>query len=72
MAMALINDRQRFRMTGKKEQWLKEDTMGAGHKIITGLRQLSMRVGKNGQDARTFHAPELNAVFAYWGGSGDD
>jgi len=26
----------------------------------------------NGQDARTFHATELNAVFAYWGGSGDN
>ena len=23
----------------------------------------------DGQDARTFHATELNAVFAYWGGS---
>jgi hypothetical protein len=25
-----------------------------------------------GQDARTFHAAELNAVFACWGGSGDN
>jgi len=25
-----------------------------------------------GQDARTFHAAELNAVFARWGGSGDN
>ena len=24
------------------------------------------------QDARTFHATELSAVFAYWGGSGDN
>jgi hypothetical protein len=26
----------------------------------------------DGQDARTFHAAELNAVFACWGGSGDN
>ena len=25
-----------------------------------------------GQDARTFHAAELNAVFSRWGGSGDN
>jgi hypothetical protein len=25
-----------------------------------------------GQDAKTFHAAELNAVFARWGGSGDN
>ena len=25
-----------------------------------------------GQDARTFHTAELNAVFACWGGSGDN
>ncbi len=25
-----------------------------------------------GQEARTFHAAELNAVFARWGGSGDN
>jgi hypothetical protein len=25
----------------------------------------------DGQDARTFHAAELNAVFAFWDGSGD-
>ena len=25
-----------------------------------------------GQDARTFHASELNAVFSRWGGSGDN
>ena len=27
---------------------------------------------RDGQDARTFHATELNAVFACWGGSGDN
>jgi hypothetical protein len=26
----------------------------------------------DGQDARTFHATELNAVFACWSGSGDN
>ena len=26
----------------------------------------------DGKDARTFHATELNAVFACWGGSGDN
>ena len=26
----------------------------------------------DGQDARTFHAAELNAVFAFWDGSGDN
>jgi hypothetical protein len=27
---------------------------------------------QDGQDARTLHAAELNAVFAFWGGSGDN
>ena len=30
------------------------------------------RCDPDGQDARTFHAAELNAVFALWGGSRDN
>jgi hypothetical protein len=40
-----------------------------------GFFDCARRLGRfagdpDGQDARTFHATELNAVFAYWGGSG--
>ena len=36
-------------------------------------RRLGRFVGDpDGQDARTFHAAELNAVFACWGGSADN
>jgi hypothetical protein len=36
-------------------------------------RRLGRFVGEpHGQDASTFHAAELNAVFACWGGSGDN
>ena len=36
-----------------------------------GFVDYAERLGRfaNGQDARTFHAAELNAVFARWGGS---
>jgi hypothetical protein len=42
-----------------------------------GFFDCARRLGRfagdpNGQDARTFHAAELNAVFACWGGSGDN
>jgi hypothetical protein len=42
-----------------------------------GFFDCAQRLGRftgdpDGQDARTFHAAELNAVFAYWGGSGDN
>ena len=41
-----------------------------------GFFDCARRLGRfagdpQGQDARTFHAAELNAVFARWGGSGD-
>ena len=40
-----------------------------------GFFDCARRLGRfagdpDGQDARTFHATELNAVFAYWDGSG--
>ena len=36
-----------------------------------GFVDYAERLGRfaNGQDARTFHAAELNAIFAHWGGS---
>ena len=42
-----------------------------------GFFDCARRLGRfagdpDGQDARTFHATELNAVVAYWGGSGDN
>jgi len=42
-----------------------------------GFFDCARRLGRfagdpDGQDARTFHAAELNAVFASWCGSGDD
>lgn len=42
-----------------------------------GFFDCARRLGRfagdpDGQDARTFHAAELNAVVAYWGGSGDN
>jgi hypothetical protein len=42
-----------------------------------GFFDCARRLGRfagdpDGQDARTFHATELSAVFAYWGGSGDN
>jgi hypothetical protein len=42
-----------------------------------GFFDCARRLGRfagdpDGQDARTFHATELNAVFACWGGSGDN
>jgi hypothetical protein len=42
-----------------------------------GFFDCARRLGRfagdpDGQDARTFHAAELNAVFACWGGSGDN
>jgi hypothetical protein len=41
-----------------------------------GFFDCAQRLGRfagdpGGQDARTFHAAEVNAVFACWGGSGD-
>jgi hypothetical protein len=43
----------------------------------SGFFDCARRLGRftgdaDAQDARTFHAAELNAVFAYWGGSGDN
>src|SRR5215467_9048766 len=44
---------------------------GAG--FFNCARRLDRFAGDpDGQDARTFHAAELNAVFACWGGSGDN
>jgi len=42
-----------------------------------GFFDCARRLGRfagdpDGQDARTFHAAELNAVFACWSGSGDN
>jgi hypothetical protein len=42
-----------------------------------GFFDCARRLGRfagdqGGQDAKTFHAPELNAVFAFWDGSGDN
>ena len=39
-----------------------------------GFFDCARRLGRfaGGQDARTFHAAELNAIFACWGGSGDN
>jgi hypothetical protein len=42
-----------------------------------GFFDCARRLGRfagdpDGQDARTFHAAELNAVFAFWDGSGDN
>ena len=42
-----------------------------------GFFDCARRLGRftgdlDGQDARTFHATELNAVYACWGGSGDN
>ena len=39
-----------------------------------GFFDCARRLGRfaDGLDARTFHAAELNAVFARWGGSGDN
>ncbi|SFK63590.1 hypothetical protein [Methylocapsa palsarum] len=42
-----------------------------------GFFDCARRLGRfagdpDGQDARMFHASELNAVFACWGGSGDN
>ena len=42
-----------------------------------GFFQCARRLGRfagdpHGQDAWSFHAAELNAVFACWGGSGDN
>jgi hypothetical protein len=42
-----------------------------------GFFDCARRLGRfagdpDGPDARTFHATELNAVFACWGGSGDN
>jgi hypothetical protein len=42
-----------------------------------GFFDCARRLGRfagdqGGQDAKTFHAAELNAVFAFWGGSGDN
>jgi hypothetical protein len=42
-----------------------------------GFFDCARRLGRfagdpDGQDARTFHAAELNAVFAFWGGSSDN
>jgi len=42
-----------------------------------GFFDCARRLGRfagdpDGQDARTFHAAELNAVFARWGGSGNN
>ena len=39
-----------------------------------GFFDCARRLGRfaDGQDARTFHAAELNAVFARWGGSHDN
>jgi hypothetical protein len=42
-----------------------------------GFFDCARRLGRvagdpDGKDARTFHATELNAVFACWGGSGDN
>jgi hypothetical protein len=42
-----------------------------GHGFFDCARRLGRFAGDpDGRDARTFHATELNAVFAYWGGSG--
>jgi len=43
----------------------------------SGFFDCARRLGRftgdpDGQDVRTFHAAELNAVFACWGGSGDN
>jgi hypothetical protein len=44
---------------------------GAG--FFNCARRLGRFAGDpDGQDARTFHAAELNAVLAYWGGPGDN
>jgi hypothetical protein len=39
-----------------------------------GFFDCARRLGRfaDGQDARAFHADELNAVFAFWDGSGDN
>jgi hypothetical protein len=42
-----------------------------------GFFDCARRLGRfagdqGGQDAKTFHAAELNAVFAFWDGSGDN
>jgi len=39
-----------------------------------GFFDCARRLGRfaEGRDARTFHAAELNAVFAFWDGSGDN
>jgi hypothetical protein len=39
-----------------------------------GFFDCARRLGRfaDGQDARTFHAAELNGVFAFWDGSGDN
>jgi hypothetical protein len=39
-----------------------------------GFFDCAQRLGRfaDGQDAKTFHAAELNAVFAFWNGSGDN
>jgi hypothetical protein len=42
-----------------------------------GFFDCARRLGRfagdlDGQDTRTFHAAELNAVFAFWDGSGDN
>jgi hypothetical protein len=42
-----------------------------GPRFFDCARRLGRFAGDpDGQDARTFHATELNAVFAYWDGSG--
>jgi hypothetical protein len=46
---------------------------GMGPGFFDCARRLGRFAGDPyGQDARTFHAAELNAVFACWGGSGDN
>jgi hypothetical protein len=46
---------------------------GLGPGFFDCARRLGRFAGDlDGQDARTFHAAELNAVFAFWDGSGDN
>jgi hypothetical protein len=86
-ALDILPPHSIHRVTEALERRMKEDA-GADRPFIAALAISKTRGGlpvpgffgcvgrlgrfADGQDARTFHAAELNPVFARWGGSGNN
>jgi hypothetical protein len=62
-ALNILPPHSIHQVTEALERLMEEDAPG----FFDCARRLSRFA--DGQDARTFHAAELNAVFARWGGS---